>query len=198
MFTNYFTHPYESSKHMHVMESYFSFGNRRIIRLEGGDDDLVSLTTVQDVANVVARAIEYEGEWPVIGGMRGTLISVGELAKLGQKVRGMYTSQSPERERERESKVLTCFGIGGTFDVQTVQKEDLASGEWKTSWIPLIDHASIPADQVEFFSRIIVASMMLATHAKAYHTSDEWNRLLPDYKFTSAEDFLAGVWAGKP
>jgi hypothetical protein len=27
--------------------------------------------------------------------------------------------------------------------------------------------------------------------------SDEWNRLLPDYRFTDAEDFLSKHWAGK-
>ncbi|OKL60369.1 hypothetical protein UA08_04152 [Talaromyces atroroseus] len=167
MFLNYFTHPYQSSKHIHVMESFLSFGNRRIIKLEGGDDDIVSVTTVQDLANVVARAIGFEGEWPVIGGIQGTKISVGQLIALGEKVRG-----------------------GTPFDVQTLKKQDLETGEWKTTWVPLIDHPSIPADQVEFFSRVIVASMLLATHAQVYHTSDEWNRLLPDYKFTQAEEFL--------
>jgi hypothetical protein len=27
--------------------------------------------------------------------------------------------------------------------------------------------------------------------------SDEWNRLLPDYRFTGAEEFLEKAWVGK-
>ena len=27
--------------------------------------------------------------------------------------------------------------------------------------------------------------------------SGEWNELLPDYKFTSVEDFLVAAWQGK-
>jgi hypothetical protein len=27
--------------------------------------------------------------------------------------------------------------------------------------------------------------------------SDQWNRLLPDYKFTDAEEFLEKYWTGK-
>lgn len=57
--------------------------------LDGGDNDLITLTTVEDLANVVARAVEYDGEWPVDGGIKGTEISIGQLIALGEKVRGM-------------------------------------------------------------------------------------------------------------
>jgi hypothetical protein len=55
---------------------------------------VITLTTVQDFAAVVARAIEYEGEWPVVSGIRGTTLSVGELVALGEKMRGTYTLPS--------------------------------------------------------------------------------------------------------
>ena len=74
------------------MEIPFDFNNRRALVLDGGDDDRITLTTVQDLANVVARAIDFEGEWPVIGGIRGTDMSIGQLIALGEKIRGACTS----------------------------------------------------------------------------------------------------------
>jgi hypothetical protein len=74
------------------MELPFDFNNRRVISIDGGDDSALTLTTVQDVANVVAKAIDYEGEWPVIGGIRGTTISTKKLIALGEKIRGTFVS----------------------------------------------------------------------------------------------------------
>ena len=86
------TGPYKSSKHVHVLESPFDFNGRRALLLDGGDDNRITLTTVQDLANVVAKAIDFEGEWPVIGGIRGADISTGQLIALGEKIRGAFTS----------------------------------------------------------------------------------------------------------
>lgn len=60
--------------------------------MEGSENDLITLTSAQDFAQVVARAVEYEGEWPLIGGIKGTEISIGELVALGERVRGMALS----------------------------------------------------------------------------------------------------------
>jgi hypothetical protein len=89
LFTNYLTYPYKSSKHFSPFETQIDFNNCRALTLEGGDNDRITLTTAQDLANVVARAVEYEGEWPVVGGIRGTELSIGQLLALGEKVRGM-------------------------------------------------------------------------------------------------------------
>jgi hypothetical protein len=70
------------------------FNKRRALTLDGGDDDRITLTTVQDLANVVALAVEYEGEWTVVGGIKGTEISIRELLALGEKVRGTFISFS--------------------------------------------------------------------------------------------------------
>lgn len=61
----------------------------------------------------------------------------------------------------------------------------------------MLDHPSIPIEQLTAFTRIVVAGMLLAMHTGAYHCSDEWNRLLPEYKFTQAEEFLEKEWRGK-
>ena len=73
---------------MHLMELPLDFHKRRALILDGGDDDRMVLTTVQDLANVVARAIDFEGEWPVIGGIKGAELSVGQLLALGEQIRG--------------------------------------------------------------------------------------------------------------
>lgn len=81
-------YPYKSSKYIEVFETPFNFHKRRVLMLEGSDDRLITLTTAQDLANVVVRAIEYDGEWPVIGGIKGTDMSVRQLISLGEKIRG--------------------------------------------------------------------------------------------------------------
>lgn len=67
----------------------FDFANRRALVRDGGDDDCITFTTVQDFANVVVRAIEFEGEWPIVGGIQGTNVSIGRLVALGEEIRGM-------------------------------------------------------------------------------------------------------------
>jgi hypothetical protein len=88
LFTNYFTAPYKSAEHLAPLNMMYDFQNRRAIMREGGDDDLITLTTVQDLAGVVARAVDYKGEWPVVGGIRGSRISIKELLALGEEIRG--------------------------------------------------------------------------------------------------------------
>lgn len=66
----------------------FDFNKRRALLLDGGDDNRITLTTVQDFANVVARAIDFEGEWPVVSGIRGADMSIGQLITLGENIRG--------------------------------------------------------------------------------------------------------------
>jgi hypothetical protein len=92
MFVNYFTYPYESAKHFHPFETQIDFNKRRALMLDGGDDNRITLTTAQDLANVVAKAVDYEGEWPIVGGVKGTELSIGQFIALGEKIRGMSPS----------------------------------------------------------------------------------------------------------
>jgi hypothetical protein len=71
LFTNYLTYPYRFAEYFRPFETQIDFNKRRALTLDGGDNDRITLTTVQDFANVVSRAVEYEGEWPVVGGIRG-------------------------------------------------------------------------------------------------------------------------------
>jgi hypothetical protein len=46
-------------------------------------------------------------------------------------------------------------------------------------------------------AKTFVSGILLAVKAGAFDGSDEWNQLLPDYEFESAEKFLGKVWEGK-
>jgi len=93
IFLNYLAAPYPAAKHIRQLDTWFDFQNCRAIVLEdeeegGRDKTRLSFTTVQDLAGVVARAVDYEGEWPVIGGLRGSTVSPREIIALGEKIRG--------------------------------------------------------------------------------------------------------------
>jgi hypothetical protein len=43
---------------------------------------------------------------------------------------------------------------------------------------------------------VLIGFLLSGIHS-AWAVSDEWNRLLPDYKFEGAEEFLEKHWKGK-
>jgi hypothetical protein len=90
LFPNYLTRPHLSAKHIKLFETPWDYANRRMIVRDGGDDDCITFTTVQDLAKVVALAVDFEGEWPVQGGMAGTTMSIGKLIALGEEIRGTF------------------------------------------------------------------------------------------------------------
>lgn len=75
-----------------------------------------------------------------------------------------------------------------------MKAEDLEAGTVKSSWLPLADHPAIPPEQVKKLSAEMVAGMLLAISKGAMDVSDEWNRRLPDYSFTTVEGFLTEAW----
>lgn len=76
----------------------FDFQNRRAIAVEGHEDAIMTLTTVQDLASTVAKAVEHEGEWPVHGGIQGNKLAASEIISIGERVRGMYSLHSVQHE----------------------------------------------------------------------------------------------------
>jgi hypothetical protein len=42
----------------------------------------------------------------------------------------------------------------------------------------------------------LLKGLLLGFQDGAFQVSDEWNKLLPDYKFTQPEEFLTKAWAG--
>ena len=94
LFTNYLTYPHKSANHLTPIETPFDFGGRRMIVYAGDLGQKMTFTTVQDLAGVVVRAVEYEGVWPVVGGIKGSDLSLGEIVALGEELRGKPTPVS--------------------------------------------------------------------------------------------------------
>jgi hypothetical protein len=82
--------------------------------------------------------------------------------------------------------------------VTEIQADDLERGTWTAPWLPTIEHPTIDPAQREAASRAMVPSLLLAVKAGGFAVSDEWNKLLPDYRFTGAEEFVEREWRGKP
>lgn len=151
--------------------TYIDYENRRAILVGDGHYE-ITLTTVQDLAGVVAEALDYPGEWPVVGGIHGAQVKTIDLIHLGEEIRGQ-------------------------FEVETVSPEDLRAGKLKTSWHPVQNHPSIPRNQVEEFSKKITLSFLRGILGGDWTASQEWNELLPNYRFTTPQEYLIGVWEGK-
>ncbi|KAM5356781.1 hypothetical protein ACJ41O_003427 [Fusarium nematophilum] len=171
LFTNYMTFPFPSSKHVEILELPFNFHKRRALICEGAEDSVVTLTTAQDAAKVIALAVEYNGEWPTISGIKGADLTIGQLIALGEKIRG------------------------GAFDVEKLGPDELKTGTVKAVWRPKINHHSIPPETLEAVSDGLISGLLLSFKAEAWKSSDEWNQLLPDFKFTQPEEFLSEAWA---
>jgi len=134
----------------------------------------IALTSIEGTAAVVAEALDYEGEWPAVDGMRGTSTTIRELIKLGEEIRG------------------------GPFEIEHVKAADIEAVELKTSWVPLMTHSTIPLEQREAYSKEFVIMFMLGILRGAWDVSGEWNKSLPEHKFTSADEYLWRAWEGKP
>ncbi|KAM0814460.1 putative NmrA-like domain-containing protein [Seiridium cardinale] len=83
--------------------------NATAMAVAGGRDPPVTYTAAVDIGKVVARAIEYEGEWPVVGGIRGNQLTMEKILQLGEAIRGQQ------------------------FQVDWLKAEDLKAGILKTN-----------------------------------------------------------------
>ena len=174
LFLDYLAFPYKTAKYLTPLNTMIDFQNRRAIVVDGhADDTIMTLTTVQDLAAVVARAADYDGEWPVIGGISGNRVSVSQILKFGQKFRGH------------------------PFVVDTVKLEDLENGRLKTSWSLEARHPSFTGEQVDKALKNVLIGTLVSSAKGGWDVSDEFNQLLPNYKFTEIEEFLAKVWEHK-
>ncbi|KAK3373866.1 hypothetical protein B0T24DRAFT_553527 [Lasiosphaeria ovina] len=174
LFLDYLATPYQTAKHIAPLDLIFDYQNCRQFMVEGHEDAIMTLTTAADTAAIVARAVDYGGEWPVNGGIRGNRVTFSQIVKLGEKVRGR------------------------PFTIDKVKLEDLQAGVLKTPWILARKHSVVSDEQAPEFSTAVPIGMMLTSVSGAWDVGDEFNRLFPDYQFTQMEPFLADVWEGKP
>ncbi|KAK4666733.1 hypothetical protein QC763_302860 [Podospora pseudopauciseta] len=176
IFTDY--HANENiNKHLKTNDFLpIDFANYKLLA-PGSLKPRLTATTVRDVANIVAKAIEYEGEWPKIGGIAGETLTLAEELAIGEKIRGKK------------------------FEVELLDVDSLRKGEWNGSWVKPLEHPSIQHLDEETraaFSKAAFSGFLLALVDDELVVSDEWNRIFPDYKFTGIEEFVSKFWAGMP
>ncbi|PGH27943.1 hypothetical protein AJ80_00197 [Polytolypa hystricis UAMH7299] len=173
LFLDYLAFPYKTAKHVDPLQSVFDFENRRAIVVDGHEDAIMTLTTVADLATVVARAVDYDGRWPTTGGIRGNRLTFSQILEIGRRVRGH------------------------SFTIDKVIVEDLEAGNLKTSWSLEAVHRAVSEDQASALLKMVSIGILLSSSKGAWDSSDELNQLFPDYKFTPIEEFLAKAWEGK-
>ncbi|KAH8689217.1 hypothetical protein GQ44DRAFT_720580 [Phaeosphaeriaceae sp. PMI808] len=167
-FANYLAHPHSTSPHFHSMQMMVDFHNRQAIVISGSEDAPVTITTVSDMASVVAAALDYSKPWPEVGGIRGTQTTMREIIALGERLRG-------------------------PFDVTRLDAKNVQDSQFETPWYPLMDHPSVPVEMRDIVSKAVLREYLLSMANGGWSVSDEWNRLL-NLQLTSMENFLAEVW----
>ncbi|KAI9896771.1 hypothetical protein N3K66_007793 [Trichothecium roseum] len=170
-FMNYLAHPHKTTNHVSGLTFAFDFSRQKAVAIEGFEDAVLTWTSVQDIAGVVARAVEYEGEWPAVGGISGSPMTIGQMLKLGES-------------------------IGKPFEVEWLKLQDLEAELQapQPADADLDIHNSSP-EKLDAFLKWATRAILVAVTRGAYHISDEWNKLLPDYKFTQVEDLVREHWA---
>jgi hypothetical protein len=89
LFLDYLAFPHKTAKYIDPLQSVFDYQNCRAIEVHGHENAIMTLTTAADVTTIVARAVDYEGEWPEIGGIRGNELTFSQIIEMGERVRGM-------------------------------------------------------------------------------------------------------------
>lgn len=88
LFLDYFAPPGPNTPKPN-QELFIDFQQSRAITIKG-KEMLFTVTNIEDLANVVVRAVDYPGLWPVTGGVQGATLSGSQLLKLGTKIKSTY------------------------------------------------------------------------------------------------------------
>ena len=88
LFLDYLASPYKTAKYVEPLDTVFNFQSRRAVVVDGHEDAVMTLTSVADLAAVVARAVGYEGQWPETGGICGNRLTYSQIVAIGKQVRG--------------------------------------------------------------------------------------------------------------
>lgn len=87
--------------------------------------------------------------------------------------------------------------LGGTFNVERLKTDELKVGVVQSSWLPRVNHPGLSPEQIKALATMLLPGMLFSISAGCMKVTDEWNQLLPDYKFTKTEEFLSAVWCDK-
>jgi hypothetical protein len=185
------------------LQTPFNFAERRAILVEG-HDPVYTFTSVKDLAAIVARAVAWEGTWPLVGGVCGGKLRASELVALGERVRGMFgfcigcLYSLPGLSEQWLELIMLWFAIGGKFEVEMVRVQDLEQGRLDVEKLPSGGHHSFEEKQmVEIIKSAYVGILLNGTHG-GWDVGREWNEIFGDYEFEGVKEFVERVWRGKP
>ncbi|SPQ23983.1 115f36d7-8128-4780-a217-9a31a445979c [Thermothielavioides terrestris] len=167
-FLNYIVGSRKTTKHIPTaaVPAVLVDHERLRARVAGDPNNRISYTAIHDLVNIVVKAIDYEGEWPRVGGINGNTVSIAEEIAIGEKVRGK------------------------PYQVETLDVEEVKAGVLKTSWLPTLDHFPVSEAEREVYAKLLLRGILLNVANGTAPVSDEWNRIFPDYKFTTVEEIL--------
>ncbi|KAL7907528.1 hypothetical protein GGI35DRAFT_456437 [Trichoderma velutinum] len=174
LFLDYLASPYKTSKHIEPIDFIFDFENCRAVIIDGHEDTTITLTSAADTAAMIAKAVDYDKEWPEISGIQGNRATFSQIIKIGEKLRDR------------------------PFTVEKVQLEDVKAGSLTLPWRFERHHSAISAEEAEIMSKIVVTGVFLSSLEGGWDVSDELNQIFPNYEFAKMEDFLSKVWNRKP
>lgn len=197
LFLDYLAFPHKTSKHVDPLQTVFDFQNKRAIVVDGHKDAIMTLTTVADLADIVARAVDCKGKWPENGGIRGNRVTFSQIIEIGGRVRGAYQQTSACSLHNNDQTHSHETTTGRPFNVEKVQLDDLKAGELKTSWGLEAVHHAVSQDDAADLLKMVSIGILLSSTKGAWDVSDGLSQLFPDYQFTPIEDFLRNVWEGK-
>ncbi|KAK4160322.1 hypothetical protein QBC43DRAFT_114166 [Cladorrhinum sp. PSN259] len=173
MFMDYLAGPKQATKHIAKNNFLIDVDGGRAL-LPGDGAQLLTFTAIQDVVNIVVKAIDYEGEWPKIGGIRGVTASLRQGVEVSEKI------------------------AGKKFEIEVLDIQDLRAGVLKSSFTPKLDHPAIreldEATKTAFISSAYTSLLVTVVEGHAV-ISDEWNRIFPDYKFLGFDEFISKTLA---
>jgi hypothetical protein len=90
IFLEYLGHPKKTANYIKPVAGVLSLENAYVIGLDSHLDDPITVTSVEDIAGIVAGAVDYPGKWPVMGGISGQRTSLREIHAIGEKVMGKF------------------------------------------------------------------------------------------------------------
>ena len=69
--------------------------------------------------------------------------------------------------------------------------EDAENDRLETSWVPRIDIPGLKPEEVDYFSKVVLTGCLVSMPKGAWTVQDTWNQMLPEYHFTTVEEFLS-------
>ncbi|KAI8272962.1 hypothetical protein K4K60_011560 [Colletotrichum sp. SAR11_57] len=147
MFLNYLGPAHRMNKNLTHSDTFIDLKNRRAILPQVPNASL-SLTKVEDVASIVAKALSFEGEWPVIGGISANKVTVTDIIKIGEKVRGGQFSV--ERVDMEDLRAVEEIKIASEqFAIQSLLSTGEGGWELTDEWNRLLP--DLPLEDIETF-----------------------------------------------